>query len=56
MCIGADEGCHDVPDPIAPMDMRFVSLEPTRMLISFPDIESNGPMFIFILPVSIPGI
>ena len=56
MCIGADEGCQDVPDPIAPMDTKLVSLEPTRMLISLPDITSNGPMFIFMPPISIPGI
>src|SRR5437016_4182351 len=58
MCIGADEGCQDVPDPIAPMDIELVSLEPTRMLISLPDITNNGPMFIGPIPClfSMPGI
>jgi hypothetical protein len=33
MCMGPDDGCHDVPDPIAPIAMTFVSLEPTPMPI-----------------------
>src|SRR5258706_448512 len=56
MCIGPDDGCHEVPDPIAPMDMRLVSLDPTRMPMSFPFITINGPIFIFIPPVSMPGV
>ena len=56
MCIGPDDGCHEVPDPIAPIDMTFVSLEPTRMPMSFPNITINGPMFIFGPAISIPGI
>ncbi len=56
MCIGPDDGCHEVPDPIAPIDITFVSLEPTRMPISFAVITISGPMFIFIPPMSIPGI
>src|SRR5262245_2401794 len=43
MCIGPDDGCHDVPDPIAPIAMRFVSLEPTRMPISSPSITKSDP-------------
>lgn len=54
MCIGPDEGCHEVPDPIAPIDITFFSLEPTRMPISFPIITINGP--VFIEPIGIPGI
>src|SRR5713101_8136899 len=50
MCIAADEGCHEVPEPIAPIDMMFFSLEPTRIPISSPDITSNGPMFIGPIP------
>ena len=56
MCIGPDDGCHDVPDPIAPMDMRVLSLDPTRIAISFPFITINGPRFIFIPPMFMPGI
>ena len=56
MCIGPDEGCHEVPDPIAPMDMILVSLDPTRMPMSLPFITINGPMFMFIPPMSMPGI
>src|SRR5712692_6974972 len=50
MCIAADEGCHEVPEPIAPMDRMFESLDPTRIPISSPDITSNGPMFIEAIP------
>jgi hypothetical protein len=53
MCIGPDQV---VPDPIAPMDIMLVSLDPTRMPISLPFITINGPIFIFIPPVSMPGI
>ena len=50
MCIGADEGCHDVPEPIAPIGIRFVSLNPTRMLMSLPFMTISGPMFIEPIP------
>jgi hypothetical protein len=57
MYIGADEGCHDVPDAIAPIDIVFLSLEPMRIPISLPFITNNGPRFISIfMPVSGPGI
>ena len=58
MCIGADEGCHEVPDAIAPIDIRFVSLAPTRILISLSVITNNGPMFMEPIPClfSMPGI
>ena len=56
MCIGPDDGCQAVPDPIAPIDIRFVSLDPTRMLMSFSVVTINGPMFIVMPPMSIPGI
>jgi len=56
MRIGPDEGCHEVPDPIAPIDMMFVSLEPTRIPISFPLTTNSGPMFVFVPPIFIPGI
>ena len=46
MCIGPDEGCHAVPDPIAPIDITFVSLEPTRMPMSLPSITTSGPISI----------
>ena len=42
MNIGVDDGCHEVPDPIAPIEIKFVSLEPTRIAMSSPDITSNG--------------
>ena len=41
-------GCHDVPEPIWPMNMTFDSLPPTRTPISSPDITPKGPMFKFI--------
>ena len=56
MCIGAEDGCQDVPDPIAPIDIKFVSLEPTLIFISLFDITSSGPMFIFDSPVFMPGM
>src|SRR5512138_1651524 len=46
MCIGPDDGCHDVPDPIAPVEIRFVSLEPTRIPMSSPSITTSGPISI----------
>ena len=54
MCIGPDDGCQEVPDPIAPIDMMFVSLEPTRMLMSFPFITISGPIFIEPIPGMFP--
>ena len=54
--MGPDDGCHEVPDPIAPIDMMLESLDPTRMPMSFPLITTNGPMFIFVPPISIPGM
>jgi hypothetical protein len=57
MYIGADEGCQDVPEPIAPIDVTLVPLEPTRIAMSLPDITSRGP--ISIAPpfdMSMPGI
>src|SRR6266536_4816101 len=52
MCIGPEEGCHEVPEPMAPIDIMFPSLEPTRIPMSSPDITINGPMFV----VAIPGM
>ena len=46
MCIGPDEGCQVVPEPIAPIDTMLVLLDPTLMPISLPFITINGPMFI----------
>src|SRR6266480_4501293 len=54
MCIGADEGCQVVPEPIAPIAIMFFSLDPTRMPISSPDITSNGPIFIELIPGMLP--
>src|SRR5437868_1675552 len=54
MYIGADEGCQEVPDPIPPIDIRFVWLAPTRILISRSVITNSGP--IFIPPMPMPGI
>src|SRR5437588_811148 len=50
MCIGPEDGCQDVPDPIAPIDMMLVALDPTRMPISFPDMTISGPIFIELIP------
>lgn len=41
---------------MGPIDMMLVSLAPTRMPMSFPFITINGPMFMFIPPMSMPGI
>jgi len=54
MDIGADDGCHEVPDPIASIDIKFFSLEPIRMPISSPFITS-GPLFM-LPPICVPGI
>src|SRR5215207_9644855 len=43
MLDGPDEGCHEVPDPIAPIDIRLCALEPTRMLMPSPDITISPP-------------
>src|SRR6267154_5741834 len=58
MCIGADEGCQEVPDAIAPIDRRFLSLAPTRILISLSVITNSGPIFIEPIPClfSVPGM
>ena len=58
MCICPDDGCQEVPDPIAPMGIKLVSLEPTRMLMSLPVITISGPIFIEPIPCMffIPGI
>lgn len=56
MYIGPDDGCHDVPDPIAPIEITLVSLEPTRIPKSSPLITINGPMSMLIPLVSMPGI
>jgi len=45
MYIGPDDGCQAVPDAIAPIDIVFFSLEPTRMPMSLPFITTSGPMF-----------
>lgn len=52
--MGADEGCHDVPEATAPIDITFLSREPTRTPMSVSVITINVPMFID--PVCIPGI
>src|SRR6266850_4438585 len=54
MCIGPDDGCQVVPDPIAPIDMMFVSLDPTRMPISLPFMTINGPISIERVPGMFP--
>src|SRR6266496_3562273 len=56
MCIGPDDGCQAVPDPMAPIDVMLVSLDPTRMPMSLPFITINGPIFMFIPLMSMPGI
>src|SRR5215207_10264575 len=35
---GPAAGCHEVPEPIAPIDIRLCALEPTRMLMPSSDI------------------
>ena len=50
MCIGPDDGCQVVPDPIAPRDMMLVSLDPTRMPMSFPIMTISGPIFVEPIP------
>ncbi len=54
MYIGADDGCHEVPEPVAAIDIKFFLLDPMRMPMSFPDMTSSGP--IFIEPICMPGI
>ena len=54
--MGPDEGFYDVPDPIARIDIMLVSLDPTRTPMSFPFMTINGPMFIFIPLMFMPGI
>src|SRR6516165_877565 len=48
MFTGVDIGCHDVPEPIWPMNITFVSLALTRTAISSPEISLKGLMFVFI--------
>src|SRR6266436_3859740 len=48
MYIGVDPGCNDVPDPIAPIDIRLLSLDPTLIPMSSQFITISGPIFIFI--------
>ena len=45
MYIGDEDGKRDVPEPIALIDVMFVSLEPTRMPMLLSFITSNEPMF-----------
>src|SRR5437016_13275275 len=58
MCMAPDDGCHEVPDAIAPIDIRFVLLAPTRILISLSVITNSGPIFIEPIPClfSMPGM
>src|SRR5437016_11777883 len=58
MCMAPDDGCHEVPDAIAPIDIRFVSLAPTRILISLSVITNSAPIFIEPIPClfSMPGM
>jgi hypothetical protein len=58
MYIGPEEGCHSVPDPIEPIDMTFVSRDPTRIPMSLPVMTINGPIFMEPVPfiLSIAGI
>src|SRR5438105_2602624 len=55
MCIAADEGCQEVPEPIAPIDIKFLPLEPTRIDMSLSVITISGPMFVA-PPILMPGI
>jgi len=50
-----DEGCHDVPDPIAPIGITFLSLDPMRTPMSFPFMTISGPIFIEPIP-GIPSV
>src|SRR6185312_17111939 len=43
MWVGPDDGCHDVPEPIADMGIALVLFEPTRIAMSSPLITSNEP-------------
>src|ERR1700754_1642974 len=58
MYIGDEAGCQDVPEPIAPIEVMFDSLEPTRMPMSSPSINRSGPISIRCVPSvsSIAGI
>src|SRR3712207_6407585 len=48
MPAGPAAGCHEVPDPIAPIDIRLCALEPTRMLMPSSDITiSPSPSAVF---------
>ena len=53
MCIGDEAGLQDVPEPICPIEMKFESLAPTRIPISFFVISSNGPIDIVSFGMSV---
>jgi hypothetical protein len=48
--MGPDDGSQVVPDPIAPIDIMLVSLDPTRMPMSFPFMTISDPIFIEPIP------
>jgi hypothetical protein len=48
--IGVEAGAQEVPDAIWPIEITFVSLEPTRILMFWPDITSSGPISIEPVP------
>src|SRR6185295_13918049 len=50
MYIGPVDGCHEVPEPIAPIEITFVSLEPTRIPMSLSLMTSSGPISIEPMP------
>jgi hypothetical protein len=57
------DGCNEVPDPIADIDITLVSLEPTRIPIPSFVITNNGPMSIEsiagdgeVVGIGIPGV
>jgi hypothetical protein len=54
MYIGADAGCQEVPEPIAPIEITLLALEPTRMPMSPAVITGNAPGFGFV--ESMPGM
>src|SRR5437899_1721727 len=54
MCIGEEDGCSEVPEAIAPMNITFWSCGPTRMAILSPDVTRGESAFME--PPSIPGI
>src|SRR5262245_2772350 len=56
MYMGEEDGNSAVPEPMALIDIRFLSFPPTRMPMSSPFITSNVPMSIFMPPMFMPGI